>query len=441
MTKIIRSTLAWLKTPIGRLAAHTVLTAIAAGVLVLEGPNGLTAAGIKAAGLAIALTLLHQVYPIITKANAGQPPARSPSGATLTVSVNADTSGFDAALDRIKERPADLPRPAEFLGSYAGQAAVTSGAFAEAAAGRLSAVSRWSTTHRFATAETFTIERRHIHEHKVSGKPLGRHVYHDSRSLNHLVEADGTVASAKWTRHIPILDQGQVGSCTANAAVGVLGTDPDYAPLAALMAAGLKLNEALALVLYSLEEVGLGYGPYPPNDDGGSGLGIAKVLKAKGYIDSYKHITSIDAAKTAIQTGPFIVGSNWYTGMDNPNSGGLVTATGTVRGGHEYECDEFDADADLWWFPNSWGPGFGVAGRFCYSSPTFAQLLSQQGDATVLLPLKTPAPTPVPPLPASLVTITDPVVVAKMVELGKKAGISADDFTTDRLQSLYHLMS
>jgi hypothetical protein len=34
-----------------------------------------------------------------------------------------------------------------------------------------------------------------------------------------------------WTRRIPVLDQGDLGSCTGNAATGVLGSEPFYGTL------------------------------------------------------------------------------------------------------------------------------------------------------------------------------------------------------------------
>jgi papain like protease len=254
-----------------------------------------------------------------------------------------------------------------------------------------------------------TVTHRRIDEIAVPGRPLGRHVRHDSRSLAYQVVPDGTVATVRWDRTIPVLDQGQVGSCTGNAAAGALGTTPCYPVLPSSVK---SLNETFALALYSAAETIDGDGPYPPNDNGSSGLSVAKACKNAGLISGYTHITSIAAAQTAIQTGPFIVGSDWYTGMDNPNESGLVTATGTVRGGHEYECIGYNAEADLWELVNSWGTSYGVGGHFFYSTATFKKLLAAQGDATVLLPLAapTPAPTPTPtpgPDPADVTLAPD----------------------------------
>jgi hypothetical protein len=56
---------------------------------------------------------------------------------------------------------------------------------------------------------------------------LGRHVDHDSRSLAyaHGVLPKSAIQSVSWTRRIDVLDRGQIGSCTGNAATGILGTD------------------------------------------------------------------------------------------------------------------------------------------------------------------------------------------------------------------------
>jgi hypothetical protein len=251
---------------------------------------------------------------------------------------------------------------------------------------------------------------------------------------------DGIVYCAEVPTHHTLVTRrnGKIlisGNCTGNATVGALGTDPLYATLPA----GTKTDESEALVIYSgAEKIDGGVG-YPPEDHGSSGLSVAKEALSLGLISGYQHITSVSAAQTAIQSGPFIVGTDWYTGMDSPTAAGLVTATGTVRGGHEYECHEYDADHDLWWFYNSWGTSYGVEGRFCYSSATFASLLANQGDATVFVPLGSPKPTPTPAPPSTGVTITDAAVVAKIDELAAKQHEDPVAYTTARLRELWKL--
>lgn len=250
---------------------------------------------------------------------------------------------------------------------------------------------------------TSTNVRRAIPEIVVPGKRLGRHVHHDPRSLRYLTP-EAAATSVTWERHTPILDQGNLGSCTGNAEVGALGTGPLWDALAEKLAGGLALDENLAVSIYSDAEKLDGGAGLPTEDQGSSGLSVAKVGKTRGYISGYQHATTVAQAHGALQAGPVMFGTDWFTGMDSPTSEGIVTATGTVRGAHEYLCRQYDAARDLWWLDNSWGLSFGVSGRFAYDTPTLTTLLSRAGDCTSLVPLSQPAPTPTPPpIPATTV--------------------------------------
>lgn len=227
-------------------------------------------------------------------------------------------------------------------------------------------------------------------------KPLGRNLYHDSRNFAYPWELSvETLTSQLWPRHIPILDQGNVGSCTGNEQVGALGTGPVFD---ALPSTHVTLDETLALKIYSGAETIDGDGPYPPNDNGSSGPSAAQVAKNLGLISGYKHCFSLAAVLDALETGPVGIGSNWYDSMDSPDSSGLVAISqgAQIRGGHEYLCRGKDVDKKLLYFDNSWGTGFGANGSFSYSFDTLTRLLSEQGDATVSLPLSSPPPIPVP---------------------------------------------
>jgi len=220
---------------------------------------------------------------------------------------------------------------------------------------------------------------------------LGRHVLHDSESRRYAFDTSGlSVQSVVHTRHIPILDQGQVGSCTGNAGIGDMGTDP-FSPTG-----GYALNESGAVKLYSDAENIDGDGPYPPNDNGSTGLSIAKALKNAGMISGYQHTFSLEDALKAASATPWIAGYNWYEGMFSPEPDGRVRLTGSLAGGHETLCREIDAPNQRVWMDNSWGEGWGVAGRFYITFADFGTLLSRQGDVTILLPLSAPAPIPTP---------------------------------------------
>jgi hypothetical protein len=231
--------------------------------------------------------------------------------------------------------------------------------------------------------------------------PLGRKVNHDPRSLAYpYVATTTTLASVTHSRMVPIFDQGSLGSCTGNAAVGAVGTVPLFASDKVLRT---TLDEAFAVKVYSsatlLDDAP---GAYPPTDTGSDGLSVAKVCKSLGLISGYTHCFSLAAVQTALQTTPIIIGINWYSGFDSPDANGLVKVSGTVRGGHEVCLVAIDVVAKTVTAANSWGSSWGAAGYFTFSWADLQRLLSEQGDATVLLPLTAPAPIPVPvPTPST----------------------------------------
>lgn len=238
---------------------------------------------------------------------------------------------------------------------------------------------------------------RHIPEEVIAGKRLGRHVRIDSRSAQYLHRAPRRDVQAQlWPRSIPILDQGNLGSCTGNAMTGALGTSPDFDSLPAGHPA---LDENEALSLYSAATKLDPYnGSYPPTDTGSDGLSVCKAAKNAGLISGYTHCTDLATMEQALQSGPVIVGVNWYSSFDTPNGSGYVAISSGayVRGGHEFVVRGIDPATKMFHADNSWGTGYGASGSFSFSYDTMARLLAEQGDCTVPVPLSAPAPTPTP---------------------------------------------
>lgn len=246
---------------------------------------------------------------------------------------------------------------------------------------------------------------RHIPETVIPGKRLGRHVRHDPRSLQYLYPeaVPAALTSVRWDRHIPILDQGDLGSCTGNAAEGCVGTGALYGPIPTSLVArptgDATADEKQAVALYSeATKLDDQPGSYPPDDTGSDGLSVAKAAVKAGLVSGYQHATSLNATLAALANGPVIVGVNWYDSFDTPDANGLVTITkdATVRGGHEFVLDELDTVNELVGASNSWGTSFGVDGRFYFSYADLQRLLKEEGDCTVFVPLSQPAPTPTP---------------------------------------------
>jgi hypothetical protein len=241
----------------------------------------------------------------------------------------------------------------------------------------------------------YTVNRERIPELAGEGR-LGRHIHQDSRQAAYAHRRSGAApVSTTWVRHIPILDQGSLGSCTGNAMAGACGCSPLFE---ALPAAHPPLDEQEAVLLYSRAEIIDGGPGYPPEDQGSSGQSVCTAAKNSGLISGYTWALNVTDAVDALQSGPVMFGVNWYSSFDTPDPSGLValSATAYVRGGHEFVCREVDVANEVFWDDNSWGPSFGLAGRFGVPFAVMDRLFAEQGDCVIPHPLSAPAPTPQP---------------------------------------------
>lgn len=233
----------------------------------------------------------------------------------------------------------------------------------------------------------------------ITDPRLGRHVYHDpaSRAYAYPAKAAAELKSIQHHSNLPTFDQGQLGSCTGNAATKCLSYEPLWDPAWVAKFTSEAVDEQLAVEVYSAATALDDYdGEYPPDDTGSDGLSVAKVLKSWGLISGYQHALNTNAALTALSTQPVIVGTHWFEDMFHPTHNYELKATGKLAGGHEYVLDELDVENQRVWMQNSWGDSWGDQGRAWLSWTTLSHLLDQDGDCTIFTPLSQPAPTPTP---------------------------------------------
>lgn len=264
---------------------------------------------------------------------------------------------------------------------------------------------------------------------------LKRHVLHDSESRRYAFNTAGlSIVSVEHHRWLPILDQGDVGSCTADAGFGVLGTDP-YATSGAsqpIMATFGAFTQAGAYQLYSAEEQYDGGGPWPPNDNGSSGLTLAKVLRDVGAIAGWTQTFTLDDALKALGQYPLAIGTVWFNSMFDPDPQGIITVSRSsgLAGGHEYEAVGYDQPRGLVHLANSWGTSWGESGYFWMAAEDLGLLLEDQGDVTVFTPLTNPAPVPTPVLvdanadDVALARVLDPWAEAPHVGQNHRAAMA-----------------
>lgn len=258
-------------------------------------------------------------------------------------------------------------------------------------------------------AEVITIVQEKLPYHPK----LGRNIRVDSRSLAYPYRPVSEIQTdGDWKRHVGPFDQGDVGSCTGNAAVGCMATGLYYEttfrkPLNPLP---YTLDEDGAVACYSAAtRLDTYSGEYKPTDTGSDGPAVAQALKNGGMISGYTHATTGKDARLALGEGPIIVGMKWFNSMFEAGPDGRMTVdrNSGLAGGHEIVFDKIDYMAGQAWFTQSWGPSFGVErdgvpGRAWFDIDDFEMMVNDQGDATVFVPITAPAPTPVPVPPTPL---------------------------------------
>lgn len=210
--------------------------------------------------------------------------------------------------------------------------------------------------------------------------PLGRHIEHDERSKAFPAQLANDVLHVRHTRTSPILDQGNLGSCTGNAVVGCLGTQPYR------LHPGVPLDERLAVSIYSQATQEDPFpGAWPPEDTGSSGLAVAKVCVERGLCRAYDHAFGLEQTLLAASLRPVIIGLPWYSTMFSVDDKGFVRRTGgaTLAGGHEVVVTAVRTDLQAVVFDNSWGD-WGRNGRAYLAWDLLGALLDEGGDAIAL---------------------------------------------------------
>jgi hypothetical protein len=223
------------------------------------------------------------------------------------------------------------------------------------------------------------------------GYRLGRTVWHDEASREHPA-AHHRLRSVEWplAAGAQVLDQGQLGSCTANALCQALNTQHGLAQRQ-LRGQGSILAELDARGIYSdATKLDPYPGEWPPEDTGSSGLAVCKVAKSRGLIRRYRHAFSLEATLRALAGSPVIIGIGWRESMFTPvPAGGLpavLTVVGPVVGGHEVCLDALDVDRQMVRVLNSWSDLWGWQGRAWLSWANLGALLHDNGDCTVPVP-------------------------------------------------------
>lgn len=231
---------------------------------------------------------------------------------------------------------------------------------------------------------------RILHEDPANPFRLGRHqvpdAFPESKDARHLTNPFEKIQTVTHAEHVPVFNQGNIGSCTANAALGTLACEPFFEPgLAA------DLNEDFAVKLYEAEtklDDSQIPGEYPPQDTGSTGPWSMQALEQWGWIDDYVHTNSLHSALRLLNHGPISIGVPWLKSMFTPDRNGYIRAdpNSGLAGGHQVCIVGNDTRRQAVYVRNSWGESWGIDGHAWLPWEDLDWLLSNSGD--VVQPIK-----------------------------------------------------
>ena len=182
-----------------------------------------------------------------------------------------------------------------------------------------------------------------------------------------------------------VLNQEKDGACGAFAATHLLMSEPKIGD-------PKEYTSAYARALYFEAQRHDSYpgGEYPGADPvmpGTSILAVARILKATNRVKSYEWAFSLKELILGIgYQGPAVVGTPWFESMSYPDAKGLVQPRGEMVGRHAYTIYGVHIKNRMFSCLNSWGPGWGISGRFQVSFDDMEYLLylSRQGESVFM---------------------------------------------------------
>ncbi len=207
-------------------------------------------------------------------------------------------------------------------------------------------------------------------------RTFGRLIEFDERSRDYpiraLLAATAKQRSYTWKCNV-WLDQGMTPACTGFSVCQEAAARP---------VAVANITDLMAVQVYHrAQELDL----WPGEDyDGSSVLGAMKAAVERGWYSEYRWAFSEMDLRMAIGfKGPAVLGVNWYTGMLEPWSNGIIQATGIVEGCHAILCNGVNIKKGLYRLHNSWGRSWGKDGECFISFADMEKLLAQQGEACI----------------------------------------------------------
>lgn len=207
---------------------------------------------------------------------------------------------------------------------------------------------------------------------------LGRLFSPDERDLQHPIprrNLQQAPVRKTWTAGA-VLDQGNTPQCVGYAGWGWLACSP--------------IKNKPPFTPTQLYKEAQKDDEWPGDDyDGSSTRGLYKALQRLGFVSGYQWAFDAETLIGHVLTvGPVNVGTDWYSGMTQPDKLGFINPRGQNQGGHEWlivgadrEKHASDGTIGAARMLNSWGASWGNLGRAWISFAALDRLIKDRGEA------------------------------------------------------------
>lgn len=184
--------------------------------------------------------------------------------------------------------------------------------------------------------------------------------------------------SKTWRISAKALDQGDTGTCVAQAWANFLRAAP------------IQTAAGIDQLRWDIYDKAILLDEWPDNDAdterqlGTTVRGGAEAVRGMGRLKSYVWAFSLQPViEWVLLRGPVVLGTNWYSSMMRPDAAGLVSIkpSASLLGGHAYLLRGMDTRHALALCSNSWGDDWGKSGEFRMSFRDLERLITEDGEA------------------------------------------------------------
>lgn len=212
-----------------------------------------------------------------------------------------------------------------------------------------------------------------LHTIAPPAKGKGRLIAKDDRDRAHLMRGATRPLSAlpksRYWQTGRVMDQGMTQQCVGYAFRQFLTANPDRT------LTGPPAPEIYRLARQNDEWRGEDY-------EGTSVRGGAKALKKLGLIGEYLWAFDVDTLRRyVLGRGTVVMGTDWFSGMNEPDERGFIRPEGDPEGGHAWLISAYSRPKNAFWILNSWSEEWGQRGRAWIGIDDVAFLMERDGEA------------------------------------------------------------